>query len=678
MPLSRHPLALFCLACGLSASFINAAPGWTEVTQAAGLGGHQSSRLKFVDLNSDTRSDAVILAESAGGAQPLVFLNLSEQAGDSRLSFHYEPVEDTGLPNLQIGDVLVFSDLDNDGHADAILGRYLDIYQDDYSPPAQGPLRTSWFPGQGDGTFGAPIPFDAATLGTTRALAVNDINRDGRLDLFVGNWYQRYFTGYESFRNDVLLQYPDADDRPAFARWPLPLETAPTNYRSDTGGRPTYGAGIVALDDGLPYLVELNYGRRWNRLYQLAEPKRLLKPDSSEEDWNANPFATLREPQALGQHLIRQLAGRDIAPEAGVDGDSIRHGRHPSWPEELTRSRPRAKRSDEPPFRANGNTFDLAVGDIDNDGDFDLFFSTIIHAWAGESSDRSRFLVNQLKETGALRFESFKRLSVDRLPASPAPGEPLQPHHTTEQNQGDIYSELADLNNDGRLDLLICSSDYADESPYDERLRLFYQQADGRYRDVTQQLGIDHLGAGMPSLADVDSDGDLDLMIGQSFNRFPKELRRQAAIASGALAPDSPSDAPPERRARLFLNDSTEGRDSIVLHLQGAPELGSSRDATGAIVTLTADLDGESATPSVTQRRQIHGPAGHAGKQSSFAIHFGLAEATQADAIVVTWPNAERSQSTFEAVPAGSYRLDQSDGDLEEVTITSAEATNAR
>ena len=98
-----------------------------------------------------------------------------------------------------------------------------------------------------------------------------------------------------------------------------------------------------------PELLELNYGRRWNRCYH----------------WPASPTSDL------------PADWTDIAPQAGLDGDDIRHGRHPEWLKERADEDPRFDRDDEKPFRANGNTFDCAVGDIDSDGDFDLFLAEI-------------------------------------------------------------------------------------------------------------------------------------------------------------------------------------------------------------------------------------------------------------------------------------------------------------
>ncbi|MDQ8183095.1 CRTAC1 family protein [Pelagicoccus sp. SDUM812005] len=641
------PAALALIAVAVAPTQATARE-WERATASAGLDGIEASRLKFVDLNQDRRPDAVILPDNSASA-PRIFLNLARPK--SPLGFRYIEKTDTGLPLLSKADIIAFADIDNDGKQDALIGRNLDIYQSNYAPPAEAPKTSAWLPGKGDGSFGAPIPIPAASLATTCSIAVGDVNEDGLPDLFIGNWYERYFSGYEAFANDLLLQYRPPAGSPAFVRWPLPNETAPTDYTTDLGGRPTYGTAFARLDDGLPMLVELNYGRRWNRLYKMdtRKPLRELK------DYPATPFI-LQEPKALAAHLVRHLKGRDIAAEAGVDGDAIRHGRHQKWPLELANDKPRSLRPDEPPFRANGNTFDVAVGDIDNDGDFDLFVSTIFHAWAGDSSDRSRFLVNQFADSGTVAFQESERLSVDRLPEPPGPGEKWQYHHVR-QNQGDIFAELADLDQDGRLDLILCSSDYADEAPYEERLRIFLQQPDGSFADRTAQLGIDHIGAGMPSLADVDLDGDLDLLVGQSFNRLTQDQRQAASVASGALPPNHPADAAPERRASLFLNPASEQNHSITFTLVGSPEDNVSRDAYGAIVRLTADLDGDPSTPEVTQARQLLGPGGHAGKQHPLLIHFGLGRATHASAVEIVWPNPQRETTRLTQLAPGHHEI---------------------
>ena len=52
---------------------------------------------------------------------------------------------------------------------------------------------------------------------------------------------------------------------------------------------------------------------------------------------------------------------------------------------------------------------------------------------------------------------------------------------------------------------------------------LYRQQDDGRFVDVTAWSGLENEGSQQISIADVDVDGDMDVMVGQSFNRLGKE-----------------------------------------------------------------------------------------------------------------------------------------------------------
>src|SRR5690606_26166329 len=261
-------------------AYASAAAGQlVEVQETVGLDGLPVARLAAVDLNNDDHPDLVLRPISSEAMQPVVYLWIPDV--DLPLQGHYQPQEDSGLPRLSASDVITFADLDNDGRKDAVVARYLDYLREDYTPPADPPERTSWLPGRGDGRFDAPREITSALAGTTAAIAIGDANRDGLPDLWLGNWYQHYLAGNEAFPNDLLLQYRASTDEPAFARWSVPGETLPLDAATDPGGRPTYGTLIAQLDDGpLPALLELNYGRRWNRLYAL-EPPRPLQPEKN-------------------------------------------------------------------------------------------------------------------------------------------------------------------------------------------------------------------------------------------------------------------------------------------------------------------------------------------------------------------------------------------------------------
>lgn len=555
--------------------------GFVDTTEAVGLGLEALglaptdpekqfggiSRLCFADLNGDGWPDVVI-------DHHLVLLNVVDADSSVGRRFRAIPKADSGLRVPVRGTVTVFADLSGDGVLDAVVGQYVDTEKEGW---VDHDRRTAWQKGRGDGTFEAPQRIEGVRPATTCAIAAGDVDLDGRLDLWLGNWYVQYGGSLAAYANQ-LVRYPQGkvlvEDLPEGAD--LELETA-----TDLDGRPTYGAMIAQLGPGpYPDLIELNYGRRWNRLWRSGE--------KGSGEWT------------------------DLAPAAGFDGDEIRHGRYPDWVVERM-----PEREPEEPFRANGNTFDCAVGDVDNDGDFDLFVAQITHGWAGDSSDRSRLYYNHLQVDGTPKLDGDTGRFFDRIPEG-----------TQNWNQGDLFCAIADLDHDTRLDVLLSSGDYPDR----QILRIFAQVEDGVFEDRTAAFGLEHDGSQMLSLADFDGDGDLDILVGQTFNRFSAEQK-----------------AGRKPTARLFRNELTGERRSITLRLEGDGRR-VNRDAIGAVVRARLD-DG------TILSRQLVGPGGHAGKQDDFLVHFGIGERTKVEELTVTWPDAKGTTVSFEDVEAGRYRL---------------------
>jgi len=237
-------------------------PGFLEVADEVGLGVISGGRTRTADIDGGGRSDLMLFPTSRKEPMaPLIWRNLADPG--SPVGFRFVPLKDTGLPRMMFGDLVVFADIDNDGRKDAVITRYLDYLQDDFVEPIDPPVRSGWMRGDGTGRFAAPQEFEAALPATTSAVAIGDVNRDGLLDLWLGNWYEKYFTGLEAFSNDLLLQYRKKDGSPGFVRWPIPDETLPTDFHEDRRGRPTYGTMIALLDGGpLPMLLETGYPMR--------------------------------------------------------------------------------------------------------------------------------------------------------------------------------------------------------------------------------------------------------------------------------------------------------------------------------------------------------------------------------------------------------------------------------
>jgi hypothetical protein len=179
-----------------------------------------------------------------------------------------------------------------------------------------------------------------------------------------------------------------------------------------------------------------------------------------------------------------------------------------------------------------GHSYGASFGDLDLDGDFDIFVPNLAHPRTMPWSDTSQVLMNG----GAPDYVFEDR--ADALGIL--------------YNEGDVNSALADFDNDMDLDLFVGSA-------YPTHYSVFYRN-DGAagFTDVTYETGTASHLSGSLAFSDVDEDGDLDLLTSQAFG-------------------------PPY--VRLFLNRVGQDRGSVFLELRGAT---TNRDAVGARVTLQA------------------------------------------------------------------------------------------
>jgi len=128
----------------------------------------------------------------------------------------------------------------------------------------------------------------------------------------------------------------------------------------------------------------------------------------------------------------------------------------------------------------------VAIGDLNGDKLPDLFFT---------SGPRENALYLQ-KKGGKLEFEEFAEAGV---------------------GGGDRWgtgAALADIDNDGDLDLYVCN--------YEAPNQLFLNDGKARFTERAQEYGLNAVSSClMPTFADVDNDGDLDLFV--LTNQFVRE-----------------------------------------------------------------------------------------------------------------------------------------------------------
>lgn len=133
-----------------------------------------------------------------------------------------------------------------------------------------------------------------------------------------------------------------------------------------------------------------------------------------------------------------------------------------------------------------GHTIGSEWGDLDNDGDLDLFCANLAHPRYIDFSNKSMYYLNSGKPDWT--FEDQRREAEIRFE--------------------ETHSEpcLADFNNDGFLDIYI-------NCIYEGRRSFLYMSnGDGTYREVTFLAGVRHFNGWGNAAVDFDNDGDLDLL----------------------------------------------------------------------------------------------------------------------------------------------------------------------
>lgn len=219
--------------------------------------------------------------------------------------------------------------------------------------------------------------------------------------------------------------------------------------------------------------------------------------------------------------------------------------------------------------------------DFDSDGDMDVFHA-LVHGGLDSAEGRSTIAVN-LGPAQQYRFE----WELDRLRRTG-----VQSSHL-----GNMDAAWLDIDNDMLVDLVHTETEY---HPFD-RMYFYLQDSSHYFDDVTALLGLTAYVGHTVEAADIDLDGDHDLI----FN-----------------------DRSDNTQIRVLRNDIGSQNNWIGIALD--PPAGVNADGIGSRIKVTV--------AGITQMREVQAGVGHWGGQNPLLQLFGLGPNANVDSVLVEWP----------------------------------------
>jgi len=248
--------------------------------------------------------------------------------------------------------------------------------------------------------------------------------------------------------------------------------------------------------------------------------------------------------------------------------------------------------------RGGGNTLFSLCTDYNNDGIMDILVGEVSHSYDSENKDKSSFLTGRTNE----------------FPPKFLRSEYVEDDGQEVWSRSDKRAVFTDFNNDGLIDILVENSG---QPPY-SRLVYFEQSPDHGFEDISIEAKINILNPSGIVTLDIDKDGSMDFITGQS-------NIRKANI---------------KRRLYVFKNTiPREGRRSLRIHLEGKR---SNVHGWGAMI--------EVRTAKFNQKRWVDYANGPQPSQNEFGTHVGLDIKNSLKSIQVTWPILEKRQIPLKRV----------------------------
>ncbi len=467
-------------------------PAFVEETEAWGLEGFTAANMMTVDLDGDGFPDLIVNEANgelrddpaAGVYYHRVLMN--REVGGRRVF-----VDETDASGLLVGEdgapgtghaTYAAADVDRDGDLDLFAGRSHDDGNEDTTGE-----RDAIFLNDGAGRFSRVVGSGVGeVLKATISASFTEVNGDGFPDLWVVSWYAEYGGSTDSgppklYEGNGDGTFVDVTDGTAMDLKPT---RSAAQYLDRAYRRPGFGATACDVDgDGSPELIQSTYARSWNLMFSQSSGEWAEIGEGSGMD--ADDGLDYRDNYMYA--CFCEANACDPAPTIDCGG---------AFPSNYW-----TIGYDDQPARLAGNTFTTVCGDIDNDGDFDLYHTEIHHKWGGESGDSTSLLLND--GSGSFVREDNEENGLARKRSKMA-----------DWNEGDLEAAFFDYDADGWKDILLVDSDYEDTHMYAWR-----NEGDGSFSDVSDSTGLNQPWPHGEAIADFDRDGDLDVVTGSSHAR---------------------------------------------------------------------------------------------------------------------------------------------------------------
>jgi hypothetical protein len=490
-----------------------------------------------VDFNADGKLDLAVQSGNTGGPGPLMVLL---GIGDGSFAIGQQ---------LQGGDGHVEAgDLTGDGKADIAF------------VSMQGTAIVRLFPGNGDGTFGAAIDYSVDFDAYDTELA--DVNGDLKLDL-VGAAGGPIWTMLQQPGGLGAQHYRFSSDlsgiRLTLADFTLDGKLDVAVLTGDPGpGNPTLQIGR-GLGDGTfkPLTQYEDVAGDTNSGLAAGDWNGGGKPDLAVGNTGFDPSNVVALLRGRGNgkfsNFTYWLTGNDVIAPANLNDDGrLDLVANSSDPGQVYATLGAASGFQAPRLQETAHLGAPARGDVNNDGRLDLVMLGVI-----------------LPETGVLAAETVTHLGL----AGGKFGPPmLSPGGQVEAYEGPGEIVLADLNEDGKLDL-VAAMGHVQPNPVN--IWVMLGRGDGSFQPPLKYRTGEYSTSNLSlAVADVTRDGHLDVVA-----HAPAQVWQLAVLpgkGDGTFAPQITSGASgPGQGSTLVADFTGDGKlDAVAILRTGSEDFG--------------------------------------------------------------------------------------------------------